>query len=495
MKKYISLLTLMILLFGCDDFLDEDPEGFRTPLGFYETEAEIDQGVAGVYARNRDLFYANKDGGPRAQLQLRFGEMRSDNTNIQDTGDRGGIGDDELNEFTMQATNGRISSYWNVCYKGISNANFVIANIDGVEFGDSETKDRRLGEVLFLRTWFHFNLVQLFGDVPYVTQAGESPEQILSEDFLNRDPEQEVYSNILIDAQQAIDLLPSDLAPEEAGRASKGAALMLKAKIHMALQQNELARPLLEQIRTLGYSLLPDYGNVFSNKNNAENIFEIQYDQSLGQFSNFLGNFVPAGSGNDILGEGSVPNPQGNQFQPTSDLIALYDDNDERKAHNITIYVNDNGEELPWGSKFAVPFIQNNPGEQNINFPMFRYADALLMLAECYATDGGGDPIAIVQEIRNRANWNAPLSAAELADIPQTIADERRRELFLEGHRFFDLLRTGKMEEVIRVHGMQQINENQTVTDGAYQNIRTKLGIPEGLTLQFDGLEQTPGWE
>ncbi len=495
MKKYISLLTLTILFIGCDDFLDEDPEGFRTPLGFYETEAEIDQGVAGVYAQNRNLFYSPNQ---RAQLQLRFGEMRSDNTNIQNTGDGGGIEDDELNEFTMQADNGRISSYWNICYKGISNANFVIANIDGVEFGNPETKDMRLGEVLFLRTWLHFNLVQLFGDVPYVTQPGESPEQILSEDFLTRDPEQEVYSNILVDAQEAIDLLPlpADVASEDAGRATKGAALMLKAKILMALQQNDQARPLLEQIRSLGYySLIPSYANVFiGQKNHKENIFEIQYDQSLGQFSNFFSNFVPTGSGNDILGEGSVPNGRGNQFQPTSDLIALYSDTDERKAHNISIYVNSDGIEFPWGSKFAAPFDRDNPGEQNINFPMFRYADALLMLAECYATDGGGDPIAIIQQIRARAGITGPLSSEELADINQTIADERRRELFLEGHRFFDLLRTNRLTDVMRAHGLQQISENQTITDGGYQNIRTRLGIPQGLILQF-GMVQTPGWE
>ncbi len=486
MKKYINWILMLLVFTSCDDFLDETPEAYRTPQGFFETVQEIDQAVAGIYVSNRSLY--------TEQLQLRFGESRSDNTNIESTGDSGGIDDDELNEFTMQANNSRIGNYWSTNYQGISRANFVLANINRPDYPTVEAKNFREGEALFFRTWFHFNLVRVFGDIPYVTKAGETPEEIRSEEFLIRDPADEVYASLLVDADKVISLLPtpSAIKADDKGRATKGAALMLKAKIHMAQQQYQQAIPLLEQITTLGYGLLPNYVDVFKTKNHIENIFEIQNSFSLGQTIDLFTNFVPSVSGEEILGVGSTPNNRGNQFRPTQDLIDLYVDGDARKDHNISVYTDNVGNTYNWASKFAFPFVE--PGEQDINVPMFRYADALLMLAECYAEAGGGDPATIIVTIRTRAGITNPaLSAAELADITKTIADERRRELAFEGHRFFDLLRRNELVSVMTAHGAQQVADGLTVTANAYQNIRVLVGIPQGQVDQF-GFQQTDGW-
>ncbi|MFD0861417.1 RagB/SusD family nutrient uptake outer membrane protein [Sungkyunkwania multivorans] len=484
MKNIIKTAVIALLITGCQDFLEETPEAFRTTDSFFQTEDEIDQGIASTYRVNR---------GIHNNLQLRFGETRADNTNIEITGDGGGLNDDQMNEFTMDATNGLLSSYWNDNYVGISRANFVLASIDDVEYQEQEIKNARKGEALFLRTLFHFNLVRIYGDIPYIDRPGESPDQILSEEFIARDPADQVYSEILNDAQQAIDLLPSDTDDE--GRATLGAALMLKAKIHMALQQYTEARPLLEQITGLGYSLLPNYGDVFLTKNHNEGIFEIQYSPALDQGANFFTNFVPNRSGNDILGPNAAPNSRGNQFQPTESILDAYDPMDERYLHNISTYTDSNSNLFYWVSKFAKPFDQNQPGQQDINWQMYRYADALLMLAECYEKVGGGDPATLVGQIRARAGLSPTLSAAELADLEQTIADERRKELAFEGHRYFDLLRTGKLVEVMTAHGIQEIANGQTVTGAeAYQNIRDVFGIPFNQVLEF-GFEQTPGWE
>ncbi len=487
MKNILKFILLGILLTGCEDFLDEEPEAFRTPPGFFQTESEIDQGLAAVYNTNRSLYNG------AGKLQLRFGESRSDNTNIE-LANNGALAAKELNEFTMVSTNSNISSYWNTHYRGITRINFVLASIDEASFNDPETKNARKGEALFLRTLFYFNLVRVFGDVPYVTRPGETPDQILSEEFLERDPTAEIYRGSLQDAQQAIDLLP--VTTDDPGRATKGAALMLKAKIHMAQQQYAEARPLLEEITTLGYGLLSNYEDVFFTRNHPEGIFEIQYSTGLNQGANFFSTFVPSVSGQDILGEGANPNADGNQFQPTQDLIDLYDDNDARKAHNISTYLDaDTGIEYQWASKFAFPFVGDGLNQQNINWQMYRYADALLMLAECYEQAGGGDPVAIIEQIRTRAGLPDPtLSAAELAGLEQTIADERRRELAFEAHRYFDLLRTGKLDEVMAAHGAREVADGLTITVGAYQNIRTLIGIPDAEVLEF-GMEQTLGWE
>ncbi|XLS29632.1 RagB/SusD family nutrient uptake outer membrane protein [Flavobacteriaceae bacterium M23B6Z8] len=491
MKKLILYLFLTSFVFvGCEDFLDETPDAFRTPQGFFEKESEVTQAVSAIYRTNGALH----GGYGNARLQLRFGESRSDNTNIEVTGDGGGIDDDRLNEFTMEATNGRIGAYWSTNYEGISRANYVLANFERATYNDMATKDFREGEALFFRALFHFNLVRVYGDIPYVTQAGETPEQIVSEEFTERDPVAEVYENLLTDVNRAITLLPNpnNLAAEDVGRATRGAALMLKAKILMAQQNYADAIQPLEQIRSFGYQLLGNYSDIFGTKNHAEGIFEIQFDFNLNQTGNFFTNFVPASSGETILGTGNTPNNRGNQFQPTSELIALYSDDDQRKAHNISIFVDGGGNEIPWGSKFAFPFVEQ--GQQDINWQMYRYADALLMLAECYERAGGGDPVAILVQIRTRAGLADPnLSAEELADLEQTIADERRRELAFEGHRFFDLLRTGKLVEVMSAHGAQQVADGLTVTDGAYQNIRTVVGLPQAQIDQF-GLQQNPGW-
>jgi tetratricopeptide (TPR) repeat protein len=444
----------------------------------------VDQAVAAVYSVNRGLINS---------VHWRIGENRSDNTSFQyNPADRGGIPNEEIDEFLMNSSNGLLSSYWNQCYSGISRANFILANIDAVDYADETVKDSRRGEVLFLRSWFYFNLVRIFGDVPYVTTAGTSPEVIFADEFLTREAVAQVYSNILADVQQAIDLLP-EAGNTQSGRATVGAALMLKAKMHMALQEYEEAVPLLESIRELGYSLQQDYASIFApnNKNNSESIFEIQYSFALGQGSNFVSRFVPFNSGNDILGSSGPAGSRAGQNQPTQDLIDLYDPADERFQHNISFY--DTGSKLePWMSKYDFGF--EDDGVQDINLPMFRYADALLMLAECRNEAFGFDQtsIALLNQIRLRAGV-APKFVGDVQELREAIATERRLELAFENHRWFDLVRTGRAVEVMTAHGEAQKAEKVTVTPEAYTNIRTLLGIPLREIEEF-GFEQNPGW-
>ncbi|NAS10545.1 RagB/SusD family nutrient uptake outer membrane protein [Poritiphilus flavus] len=479
------LSTTIFLFVGCDDFLDQAPETFQTPQNFFETEDQINQAIAGIYNTNRRLMNGE---------HWRFGENRSDNSSFQfNPADRGGISNEEVDLFLMLSANPNLGGYWNTSYSGISRVNFALESIDGVTFNDEAIKDIRRGEILFLRSWFYFNLVQLFGDVPYVTSAGDSPEEILSDEFLVRTPVDQVYTNILADTQEAIDLLPNQ-NNTESGRATLGAALMLKAKMHMALQEFPAAEALLEQIQGLSYSLQADYASIFApdNKNNSEMVFEIQYSFALGQGSDFISRFVPFNSGSDILGENGPAGSRAGQNQPTQSLIDLYDADDARFLHNISFY--DDGTTVePWMSKFNYGFEVVGTNAQDVNFPMFRYADALLMLAECYEETGGGDPVPLLLQVRSRSMPDPGLSTEESSDLEQTIADERRRELAFENHRWFDLLRTGKAVEVMTAHGIDQKAQKPTVPAEAYTNIRTLLGIPLGQVEEF-GFTQNEGW-
>ncbi|WP_165395192.1 RagB/SusD family nutrient uptake outer membrane protein [Flagellimonas allohymeniacidonis] len=479
----ILVLTTIFLFVGCDDFLEQAPETFQTPQNFFETEDQINEAIAGIYNTNRGLMNSE---------HWRFGENRSDNSSFQfNPADRGGISNEEVDLFLMLSANPNLGDYWNKSYSGISRANFALENIDGVTFINEAIKEVRRGEILFLRSWFYFNLAQLFGDVPFVTSAGDSPDEILSDEFLERVPVGQVYDNILADIQEAIDLLPNQ-NNTESGRATRGAALMLKAKMHMALQEFQAAEALLEQMQSLGYSLQADYASIFApdNKNNSEMVFEIQYSFALGQASNFVSRFVPFNSGSDILGDSGPAGSRAGQNQPTQNLIDLYDTDDARFLHNISFY--DDGTTVePWMSKFNYGF--EDQGLQDVNFPMFRYADAMLMLAECYEETGGGDPVPLLLQVRARSMPDSSLSTEESSDLEQTIADERRRELAFENHRWFDLLRTGRAVEVMTAHGIEQKAEKATVPMEAYTNIRTLLGIPLGQVEEF-GFTQNEGW-
>lgn len=498
--------VLAVLLFSaCNDFLDVTPETRYTPSNFFQTAEHIDGAVVGVYQQNRTLHNS---------LQWTFGEFLSDNSTFQfNPSDRGGLQTEQLDQFLALSDNGSISSYWNTVYTGISRCNYVLEKIDQVPYANQSVRERRRGEVLFFRAWYYFNLVRLFGDVPYITNTFTTTGEALSERFTKRISANEVYEFILNDAQIAIDKLPVRWEGE-AGRATRGAALMLKAKIYMARGTafHAQAIPALEELNTLGYSLLKNYKDVFDPafKNHSESIFEIQYSFALEQPSNFLSSFVPWNSGSEILGTSGPAGSRAGLNQPTKSLIRLYRAGDKRKAATIgnfivlnNVTIDSDNDTIPYLAKYAFPFLDR--GQQDVNWPMFRYADALLMLAECYNTVNPLDQnaIGLVNLVRLRAGV-PPLSDVSsdptlVVSTPEELAlaieRERRLELAFENHRWFDLVRTGKVEEVMAAHGIDERNQkgDVAVLPQAYTTIRTLLGIPFSQVQNF-GMEQNQGW-
>lgn len=485
MKKiYIIALVSILSLGSCnfEEFLETSPVNSNTPLSFFETEKQINEGVTAIYNKNRSI-----NNG-----QWRFGEFRSDNTYYQrNPSDRGGSGTEEIDEFTMNSNNGNISDYWNDWYNGVLSCNIVLQNIEDVPFNSQpELKDIRKGEALFFRSWFYFNLVRSFGDVPLVTNVAVSPESALEGEYTDRVPTKDVYTKILEDVQMAIDFLPDSWNGADVGRVTKGAALMLKAKVYMTNQEFEKAIPLLREMEGLGYEILSNYEQVFNpdNKNHKESVFEVQFSFANGQSSNFLGQFVPFTSGNRIL----IFNPASSRAglnQPTQDLIDLYPEGDLRSDVSIAYDLG-----VPYVNKYN--YAPLAPGAQDVNWPMFRYADARLMLAECLAETGSFvDAISIINnEIRPRTGVVVPVTALSRDEALEKIAIERRLELAFENHRWFDLVRTGRAEEIMTAQGQELYQERDFLTPGLeYTNIRTLLAIPFQQVDQF-GYEQNPGW-
>lgn len=480
----IKLLLIAIVIVSCDsnEFLDIKPSNSNTPLSFYTSEKQITEGVNAIYSTNRSL-----NNG-----QWRFGEFRSDNTSYQrNNSDRGGASTEEIDEFTMNSDNGNIGSYWGGWYGGVLDCNLVLNNIDKVTFTSDALKNARMGEALFFRSYFYLNLARSFGDIPYHKLVPTSVNDAFREEFTSRIPVNQVYEDLLIDNQKAIDFLPASWPATDKGRATKGAALMLQAKILMTIGRYSEAIPHLRAMESLGYQILTNYKQVFdpANKNHKESVFEIQFDYASGQASNFLTNFVPYTSGKDILIFVSASTRAGLN-QPTKNIIDLYPVGDARAAVNIAYnrgqaYVN----------KYNYAPIA--AGQQNVNFPMFRYADARLMLAECLA-EGSDYQLGINiinNEIRPRTGLVAPVTAANKTEALQKIAVERRLELAFENHRWFDLVRRGEAVQVMLAHGIQERALKPHLTSGLeYTNIRTLLAIPFNQADQY-GYPQNSGWE
>ncbi|MEH6307957.1 RagB/SusD family nutrient uptake outer membrane protein [Olivibacter sp. CPCC 100613] len=512
MKKNIIWILLFVLsLSSCSkDFLQLTPDSEPNADDFYETEEQFEQAVNGVYQSLRAS--VNESG-------YLMGEMRSDNTHYDYYApDRGIhiIRRENIDDFLDDAQNQWTNDYFNNSYTGIARVNTILDRIEMAGF-DQAAKDPIIGEAKFLRAFYYFNLVRYFGGVPLYLK------EVLKEGdaFLPRSTVDEVYNVIIADLSDAIEKLPSPSFPQS-GRANKGAASTLLAEVYMTRKNFTEAEPLLQAVTTMGYNLLPNYADVFlpSNKNSRESIFEIQFmmgDQ--GQQSMFTYWFIPKSTNVELItGITSNTLNSGGWNVPTSDMMNTYEAGDSRKDASVGIaegiigsdgnfqiqaVKSSEGYQLPAG-KIAKPFVKKylhtHSREQNTddNWPIYRYSDVLLLLAECLNENGKpGEALDYINQVRKRAGATLPVittsSKGELADA---IAHERRVELAYENHRWHDLVRTGKAIEVMNAHGEEMKQQYNVISRNAYHVTESRLLFPiPYLEMQLNNqLTQNPGY-
>ena len=459
MKPKIILTWLLgVVLTGCQkDFLTVIPETALSSTIFYTKEADFVQGVNAAYVPLRNIF------NERAWI---LGELHSDNTYYARNILFGAVDPTEnIADFAVPTANGvtandNVLQQYRYDYQIIDRANQVLSRIDKVDF-TAATKSNVKGQALFLRAFAYFELVRYFGKVPLHL----TPVVGRSDAALPLSTVDEVYAQIIKDATEATTLLPNK-AKQEAGRATSGAAKTLLANAYIVQKKWSLAEPLLRDVVTNdGYMLMPDYNNAFSfstsNKNNAESVFEVQYlEGAAGYNGNLIYRIVPtpitAAELQPITG---TSNPQAlsgeNNNIPTPDIIAAYETGDKRKDISIgkvtlSQSLREN-KEYPYIKKFARPHaLQNNTGT---NWTVYRYAEVLLFLAETLNEQGKtADAAVYLNQIRTRAGL-ADSKAASQADMREAIFKERRVELAFENKRWFDLVRTGRVKEIITAYG------------------------------------------
>ena len=487
MKKiFLFLAVLGVLGIGCEDELTIFPEDSLSVPTFFKTEVDFEQAVNGAYAPLRAINDVSK---------AYLAEMHSDNTYYaRNTAFGATEQQEDIADFAIPTdqgitTNVHVQNVYVFNYQIIARTNQILATIDEAEFDDA-AKNNLKGQALFLRAYAYFDLVQFFGSVPLHLVPVLSREDAA----LPLSTEEEIYAQIIQDVQGAISSLPPK-SQQEAGRATSGAARTLLANVYIVREQwsdaEVQARAVVDSNE---YMLMPNYEDAFSgnsdNKNNIESVFEIQYKEGAeGLNGGFLYEFLPRPMTAEEVGAVTgTSNPQplngeGNNI-PTPDIIAAYEDGDLREDASIQ-YVT--ASESFWRDgvypiikKYVEPHSLND--NHGMNFPVYRYSEVLLFLAEALEEQGkSGEALTFLNLVRSRAGLGDPSG-----DLGEAIFNERRVELAFENKRWFDLVRTGRAVDVITAYGNRiKANPNDYYypegaepRGNAFTNISLTFGLP-----------------
>jgi hypothetical protein len=492
MKKYIYLFLILTTagIAGCKkDYLALQPTDTENKANFFQTPAQFTQAINGAYAPLQGLYTGSF---------WAMGEMRSDNTSYEfNPNDRSGTNKEEIDEFRELNNNDMVGSFFNASFTAIGRCNVILARLPVAKL-PAGVADTIAGQASFLRAFNYFNVVRMFGDVPLVLTEVQSVSEAFK--VATKAHVADVYTQIIADATAAIAKLPTTYSGDNnKGRVTKGTAETLLAEVYMTQKKFDLAVPLLRAIIASNvYHLNDNYADNFdmAKENGPESIFEIQYIEGPnGLGSDFIDTFVPWDVYDDSVTGYEIANGAQNGWNiPTQDFMDAYEPNDNRKAASVdTTFTSDEyGITMPfikkYQSKGAVQGITGN------NFPVYRYSDVYLMLAECLneqGFSGGGDAFRYLNLVRERAglpdksasNTDATLKVANQEDFRAAVAHERQIELCFENHRWFDLLRTGKAVAVMTAHGAREKEIKKpywNVNSAAYTNIRLLFQYPLG---------------
>ena len=455
MKNIIyKLFIVSILTFGivsCDEFVDyEASETYNIVADdYFKSSNDYEAALVGVYDVTQWTLYNFMIGEIASENSLCGGESATDVIGLQ-----------KIDDMIHDAENDQLTRIWQYMYEGINRANYMVENKDKMDFS---RKSELYGEVHFLRAFFYFELTKIFGDVPVFTNsrltAGDSGT-------LSRSPQSEVYALIESDLQAAISALP--LSKSTNGRATSLTAHALLGKVYLFQDKFDEAAGILEPLIGL-YTLPADPQSTFlkGGENGPESVYEIQHSKN----SNWWAwDYVPQGTeGNfgvihhGIRGYSGPLYSSGWSFNvPTQDLVDAYSAGDKRKdvsILDIEAWAASTGAKYTTGYEHTgyfnnkyIPRAGESQAQQELNyetnFRYLRYADVLLMAAEANnRATASNDTKAqnYLNQVRARAYGNnSNASSSTGSTLTQEIWDERRLELAGEGHRFYDLVRTGQ---------------------------------------------------
>ena len=462
-NKIIALISLGFLISCSDDFVRIDAPFQVNSDSFFQSETDFNNALIGAYDLTQAT-YAN----------VILGEIASDNTHAGGESATDVVGWQQVDRMQHTPVNDNLDDIWDFNFAGVYRSTFIIENRDNIDF---EGKAQIVAEARFLRAYFNFELLKWFGPIPI---KPEGRFELGDELAMPRSSVEDVYAFIEDDLLLAI----PDLAAQAplVGRAPKAAAQALLGKV--LLYQDKFAESAQQLQAVIDSGLYHLYGTQgeenfldlfeFFAENGPESIFEVQYSGVQGAGFGCLqcseGNVAVGFSG--VRGYNGPVYVSGFGFNlPTQETVDAFTDGDLRKElsildielwasqfeEGVVTFTIGNQDPITGHTGFYnkkyIPRENDNLPDANLthpnNYRAIRYADVLLMAAEAYNRSGANDELArdYLNQVRQRAGLETVnFSGAQLLDA---IYKDRRLELMGEGHRFFDLVRTGRAEQFI----------------------------------------------
>lgn len=495
MKKihYILLVCLLSAAPACKKYLVKAPLDSVNTANFFKTQADAVSAINSAYQPLQWPKLYN--------LRMWATDIMAGNSVVGAGGGNDGIETVQEANFVTDPSNAGVLDLYRGPWPGILRCNLVLANVPAMQI-DAPLKDRILGEAHFLRGLYYFILVRFFGGVPLLTR----PVTPGSDLYPTRAPIDTIYKLITSDLSEAMNLLPprQSYTGADVGRASKGAATGLLAKVYLTLARGgadyQKVVDLCKQVTALGYTLDANYMDNFdpAHKNSPESLFEVQYSgaTTYGFFDDL----------NQASWTSTYMGPRNTTFvagaygwdQPTQEFVNSYEPGDKRKDMTIlyegcpdfygNVYKSSYSSTGYNVRKFLVPTsVSPDYNTSNEDFPVLRYADVLLMEAEALnelgQTAQAEGPLNQVRERAGLADISTGLSQDAFR---QAVLHERRMELAFEGQRWFDLIRVD--------HGQYAVSFLHSIGKTNFITKFLLLPIPQEEMDANPNLTQNPGY-
>ena len=488
-KKILSWTLIAGLSLGLgacsDDFLDRAPKGELTSDNFFQDANHAEQAVNAIYSHLRNF-------NVHVFSYIGLTDIASDDADKGSVpGDAGFLQD--INDFTFDANNTAVNGTWRGNYQGVFRANQVLANIPRIAMNE-QLKTQYLAEARFLRAYFYFFLVRAYGDLPLIDRPLNPAEYRQA-----RGPKERIYEFIEEDLQFAEDNLPekSEYSASDLGRATSGAAKAFLAKVHLFQNDFQAAFQVAQEVISSGeYALYPDYEAIFrkEGEHSSESIFEVTTValEQGGGGSQF----------NEVQGIRGNPNNGWGFNSPSANLVAAFEQGDPRLRATVI----SNGDTLPSGevvradpnmgpnARFSrKAWLPERPpigfGNSGANIRLFRYSDLLLIAAEA-ANEIGNQSQALnyLNQVRARARQGnssilPDVTTTNQTELRQAIWRERRVELAMEQHRYFDIVRQGRAQQIYQNLGITWVPGKHEV----FPIPQAEIDISGGTLLQNPG--------
>ncbi len=494
-KVILVIVSLSFLvLTGCKkSFLDVPPQAQKPVEQFWKSQADATAAVNAMYANTRGWLFV-------AFAPMAIESLGSDDAVTGSDPTDGSVAFmSQFDNFTVTSTNRELPDFWNGMYQEINYCNQVIDNVPKISM-DATLQARYIAEAKFLRAYSYFRLVRAFGDVPLRLHLPQNS----SEYNLARTPKDQVWAAIEQDLSDAETVLPPTYSGSDVGRATKGAAQALHAKVALYQKKwSDVVSYTNKVIQSGLYSLVPDFEKQYriANENNSESIYEIQ------------ATYLPSNSAASNSQYCQIQQPRGGfdgngwgYNVPTQDLVDAFETDDPRLNGTILFRgsTSAEGDLIPitaanpmYNYKSYVPFsvYVNDNGGSDQNVRVLRYSDVLLMNAEANnELNNTTDALASLEKVRKRARDYAIAHGAPTTTLPQVtttdqaalrkaIYHERRVELAMDfDSRYFDVIRQGRGTEVFGPLGWKA-NKNEV------------WPVPQSeIDNSFGTLTQNPGY-